>query len=275
VVTPGYFQVAGITLLEGRGFRENDDDAAPRVVVVNHEFVHRFLQDREALGMQIQLDINNAPPGWATIVGVTGDVKRFSEDTRIDPEVYESYLQRPVTSFSLMLRSDAEPNGLIPDLRRTVAALDAELPLLRVMSMDGVIQTQKVGNTMFTQLLATFALLALTLACIGIYGLISYSVGQRTHEMGIRVALGANTGDISRMVLRQGMKIGAIGSVAGLLLGLPLPKIFDSIFMGLIFSAPAVYPAVFVAIFVVAMLATLGPARRAGRVNPAAALRNE
>jgi ABC-type antimicrobial peptide transport system permease subunit len=174
-----------------------------------------------------------------------------------------------------MLRTNVDPNSLIPELRRTVAGLDPELPLLRVMSMDGVIDTQRNGDTLFTRLLAAFALLALTLACIGIYGLISYSVGQRTHEIGIRVALGANTSDISRMILSQGMKIAAFGSVLGLLLALPLPKLFDSIFMGIVFSAPGVYPVVLVAIFLVTMLATYAPARRASHVNPASALRNE
>jgi putative ABC transport system permease protein len=206
---------------------------------------------------------------------VVSDVKYFSEDTRVDPEVYEPFLQRPVRSLSLLLRTNVEPNSLIPELRSTVAGMDSELPLLRVMSMDGVIDQQKNGNTMFTWLLATFALLALVLASIGIYGLISYSVGQRTHEIGIRVALGANTSDISRMIVRQGVKLALFGSVIGLLLALPLPKLFNSIFMGILFSSPGVYPVVFITIFMVAMVATYAPARRATRVNPAAALRNE
>jgi putative ABC transport system permease protein len=275
VVTPSYFQTAGIPLLRGRSFTDHDSADAPRVLLVNQAFVHRFLQDRDPLGMQVQLDVNGAASSWAALVGVVNDVKSFSEDTRVDPEVYESFLQRPVTSMSLMLRTSVDPNGLIPGLRRVVAHLDPELPLLRVMSMDGVIDEQKTGDTLFTRLLATFAMLALTLACIGIYGLISYSVGQRTHEIGIRVALGANTADISRMILKQGIKIAAFGSAFGLLLALPLPKLFDSIFMGILFSSPAVYPVVFVSIFLVTMLASYGPARRASRVNPAAALRNE
>ncbi len=275
VVTPEYFDVAGISLLRGRTFAEMDDAGAPRVVVVNQEFVHRFLQDRDPLGTAVQLDISGAAPAWSEIVGVVSDVKSYSEDTRIDPEVYEAFSQRPVTSLSLMVRTGVEPNSLIPDLRQTVAELDAELPLLHVMSMDGVINAQRKGNSLFTGLLATFALLALLLASIGIYGLISYSVGQRTHEIGIRVALGADTANISRMVMRQGFKLAAIGSLLGLLLALPLPRVFNSIFMGILFSAPGVYPIVLVAIVAVAMLATYAPARRASRVNPAAALRNE
>jgi putative ABC transport system permease protein len=277
VVTPDYFPASGIALLRGCSLAENDDAAAPRVVMVNQEFVHRYFQDRDPVGTQVQLDVSAGSGGWAAIVGVVSDVKTFSEDTTIEPEVYESLVQRPVTSVSLMVRTTVEPNSLIPDLRRAIANLDPELPLLRVMSMDGVIDSQKSGNTLFTRLLATFAVLALTLACIGIYGLISYSVGQRTHEIGIRVALGADTAAISRMILRQGMRIAAIGSAVGLALALPLPKLFDSIFLGLplLFSSPPVYPAVAVVMFVVTVMATYGPARRAARVNPAAALRNE
>jgi predicted permease len=275
VVTPEYFAVTGIPLLRGRAFAETDDAAAPRVVLVNHEFVHRYLQDRDPLGMRVQLEIGGAASTWREIVGVVSDVKSFSEDTRIDPEVYEAFSQRPVTSLSLMVRTSVEPNSLIPDLRGLVAGLDPELPLLRVMSMDGVIGTQRNGNALFTGLLATFAALALLLASIGIYGLISYAVGQRTHEIGIRVALGADTADISRMILKQGFKLAAIGSLIGLLLALPLPKVFNSIFMGILFSAPGVYPVVLVVIVMVSMLATYAPARRASRVNPAAALRNE
>jgi len=281
VVTPEYFRTAGISLLRGRGFAESDDEASPRVVLVNQDFVHHYFQDRDPVGAQVQLDVSGGPAsalgGWASIVGVVSDVKTFSEDTRMDPQVYESLLQRPTGSLSLMIRTTVEPNSLIPDLRRAVANLDPELPLVRVMSMDGVIDQQKSGNTLFTRLLAAFALLALLLACIGIYGLISYSVGQRTHEMGIRVALGADTATISRMILKQGVRIAAIGSAVGLVLALPLPSLFDSMFVGIsfVFSAPPVYPAVAVVMFVVTVMATYGPARRAARVNPAAALRDE
>jgi predicted permease len=274
VVTPEYFQAAGVSLVRGRLLAQTDHAGAPRVILVNQEFVHRFLADRDPLGLQIQLDLNGEP-AWTSIVGMVSDVKTFSEDTRIDPQIYESFAQRPIASMSLMLRTSVDPNSLIPQLRAAIAALDPDLPLLRTMSMDGVLDVQKRGNTVFTRMLATFALLALTLACVGIYGLISYSVGQRTHEIGIRVALGADTSHIARMVVKQGMKIAALGSAAGLALALPLPRLFDSIFMGILFSSPAVYPTVFIAVSLVAILATVGPARRAARVNPATALRNE
>jgi putative ABC transport system permease protein len=174
-----------------------------------------------------------------------------------------------------MMRSNVEPDGVIPELRHVVADLDVELPLLRVMSMDGVIETQRNGNPLFTRMMATFAFLALMLAGVGIYGLIAYSVSQRTQEIGIRLALGAKESDISWMILREGLKIAAIGSGIGLVLALPLPKVFDSIFTGIPMGAPEVYPIVLAAMLLVAMIATLVPARRAVKVDPSAALRSE
>jgi predicted permease len=275
VVTPNYFNVAGIPLLRGRNFTSSDDASAPQVVLVNQQFVHRFFNDRDPLGKQIQLDIKDAAPSWAVIVGVVSDVKRYSEGTDIDPEVFEPFLQRPVTSFSLMLRSNVEPNSLAPALRHAVAQSDSDLPLLRVMSMERVIEAQRNGDPVFLRMMGTFAMLALILASIGIYGLVAYSVSQRTHEFGIRLALGAKGTDISGMILRESFKIAAIGSAIGLLAALPLPRLFDAMFGGIHFGAIAVYPAVVAAMLIVALFAACGPARRAMHVDPAAALRNE
>ena len=276
VVTPDYFQVAGVPVLSGRGFSDRDDASAPRVVLVNQEFVHKYFQDHDPVGKQIQLDIAGAPSQWSEIVGVVGNVKTYSEDPRNEPQVYEFFVQRPVASFSLMLRSTVDPSSLTPALRHAVAQLDSELPLLRVMSMDGVIETQRNGNPLFARLLATFAILALVLSAIGIYGLIAYSVGQRTHEIGIRVALGAKPSDISCMILRQGFKVAAIGLAIGFTMALPLPKVFDAIFQGLVhFSAPVIYPSVLAVMLMVVFCATLSPARRATRVDATTALRNE
>jgi putative ABC transport system permease protein len=277
VVTSDYFQVVGVSVLSGRAFSDRDDATAPRVVLVNQEFVHKYFQDHDPVGKQIQLDIAGAPSAWSEIVGVVGNVKSYSEDPRNEPQVYESYVQRPVASFSAMLRSTVDPASLTPALRHVVAQLDSELPLLRVMSMDGVIEAQRGGNPLFSRLLATYAILALILSAIGIYGLIACSVGQRTHEIGIRLALGAKPSDISRMILRQGVKVAAVGSAIGFTIALPLPRVFDSIFQGgpVHFGAPVIYPIVLAVMLMVVFCATLGPARRATRVDATTALRNE
>jgi predicted permease len=275
VVTPEYFSTIGLPILRGRGFTATDQADTPRVVVVSQEFVRMYFPGEDPLGKQVQLEIPGAPADWNEIIGVAADVKSYSEDPRIDPEVYEAFEQRPVASFSVMLRSTVEPNSMSSLLRSVVSQLDPELPLLRVMSMDGVIEAQRNGNPLFERLLAMFALLALILATIGIYGLIAYSVGHRTPEIGIRIAMGAKASDISRMILREGFKVAAIGSAIGFVMAIPLPKIFDSIFDGFLFGAPEVYPIVLAVMLLVALGATLGPALRATRVDPSLALRNE
>jgi putative ABC transport system permease protein len=275
VVTPDYFRTAGIALLRGRTFTEMDSPAAPRVVLVNQKFVDQYLPAQEALGKRIRLEVSGVTPDWSEIVGVVGNVKTYSESTRDDPEVYEPFLQRPVSSFSVIVRSTSNPNVLASALHDTVAQMDVDLPLAHVMSMPALIESQKGGNTLFVRMLGAFALLALTLAAIGIYGMIAYSVGQRTHEIGIRMALGAKSQDVLRMVLGEGMKMTAVGGVVGLALALPLPKLFEALFVGLHVSEPAVYLIVVVAIILVAVLATYVPARRAARVEPMSALRQE
>ena len=273
VVTPDFFRATGIPLLRGRTFTETDSGAAPRVALVNQEFVHRLLQDQEPLGKQIRLEVSGSTPEWSEIVGVVGNVKTYSEDTHDDPEVYEPFLQRPVPSFSLVVRASSDPNSLASALRKAVAQADAELPLNRVMSMSAVIDRQKGGNPFFVRVLGSFALMALILAAIGIYGLVAYSVGQRKHEIGIRMALGARSPDVLRMVLWEGTKMTAIGGAVGFIMALPLPKIFDAMFYGLHLREPALYLIVPMAILAVATLATYIPARRATRVDPMVALR--
>lgn len=275
VVTPDYFNATGISLLRGRTFTETDDANAPRVVLVNAEFVRRYFEHQDPLGKQIQLDEKGGAPKWSAIVGVVSNVKSYSEETRVDPEIYQSFFQRPLSSFSVLLRSKVQPKTLIPDLRHAVAQLDGELPLARVMSMETVIDHQRGGNSLFSRLLGTFALLALILAAIGIYGLIAYSVSQRAHEIGIRIALGAGKSDILWMILRGGLKMAVIGSAIGLMMALPLPRLFDAAFEGMHFGAPGLYLVVLAVILTVTTFAVYVPARRATHVDPNATLRDQ
>jgi len=275
VVTPEFFHTAGIPLLRGRIFTQTDDAAASHVVVVNQEFVHRHLHDQDPFAKRIRLDVPGAAPRWSEIIGVVANVKTYSEETRDDPKVYEPFLQRPISSFSLMLRTSADPNSLASALRNAVRRLDAELPLSQVMSMPAVIDREHGGDPIFLQVLGAFTFLALVLAAIGIYGLIAYSVGQRTHEIGIRIALGANGADVLRMILWEGSRMTLIGAAIGLAMALALPKIFEAMFYDLHVGEPRIYVIVAICIFSVALLATYIPARGATRVDPMTALRQE
>ena len=275
VVSVDYFRTAGIPVLKGRAFTEMDDATAPKVLVVSQEFVHRHLHDQEPLGKQIRLQVSGGTGEWSEIVGVAGDVRTYSEASRYDPEVYEPLLQRPLSSFLLMIRTTRDPSSVAPDLRDAVSQVDEELPLDRVMSMPAVIERQKRGDKLFVVLLGVFAAMALILAAIGIYALIAYSVGQRTREIGIRMALGAGRGHVLRIILWEGLKMTGIGAAIGLVPALPLPKIFESVFFDLHLREPRLYFFVPAVIFAVAMLATYVPAWRATRVDPMVALRYE
>jgi putative ABC transport system permease protein len=272
VASVDYFRAAGIPLLRGRSFTETDDAAAPRVVVVNQEFAHRYFKDKDPLGQRIRLDVGGVTPEWSQIVGVAGNVKTYSEEIPDDPEAYEPFLQRPSPSFSLMVRAGSAPDNLEVALRKAVAQVDVELPLVHVLSMSSVIAQQRGGDLVFLEMLGTFALLALILAAIGIYGLISYSVGQRTHEIAIRMALGAEPRAVRRMVLLEGIKMAGIGAVIGLGTALPLPKLFAAMLDGLRLGDSRVYVIGSVALVLVAMLAAYIPARRASSIDPMRAL---
>jgi len=272
VATVDYFRAAGIPLLRGRTFTESDKAGAPWVVVVNQEFVHRYFQDQDPLGKRIRVDVTGVPSEWSEIVGVVGNAKTFSTDPNDEPQVYEAYLQHPVPSFSLMVRASSDPDNLASALHKAVAQVDVELPLTHVMSMASVIERLRGGNYVFIETLGTFSLLALILAAIGIYGLISYSVGQRTHEIAIRMALGAEMWSVRRTVLWEGMKMAGIGAAIGLVMTLPLPKLFAAIFEGVKTGDPWVYVIVPIALVLVAMLASYIPARRASSIDPMRAL---
>jgi predicted permease len=275
VVSLEYFRTAEVPLLRGRLFAETDSTLSPRVVLVNQEFVRHFFANQEPLGKQISLNVGSASPEWCQIVGVVSNVKTFSEETHDDPEVYQSLMQRPLASFSLMLRTSSDPNALASALRSSVVQVDPELPLSNLMSMVTLIDRQKGGDEFFSKILGSFAFLALVLAAIGIYGLIAYSVGRRLHEIGIRMAVGAKGSDVLLMILKEGSRMTVIGTAIGLLLAIPLPKLFDSIFYGAHVSEPRLYLVVPVVIFLISSVAAYIPARRAAKVDPMVALRYE
>jgi putative ABC transport system permease protein len=275
VVTPDFFRTTGMTVLRGRSFSEQDGANATRVVMVNQKFAERYLPGEDPIGKQIRLEVTGAPSGWSQIVGVVNNVKRYSESETEDPNIYEPFLQRPRSQFSLIVRATGEPNSLITAIRGTVAGVDTELALDHLMSMSAVIDRQKGGDAFFSGALAIFAFLALVLAAIGIYGLIAYSVGQRTYEIGIRIAMGARGQDILKMIFREGMTMTAIGGAIGFVMSLPLPRVFESMFSDTHVHEPGLYFLVPIVILAVALLATYVPARWAARVDPMNALRQE
>jgi putative ABC transport system permease protein len=189
--------------------------------------------------------------------------------------VYESYRQRPISSFALMVRTSSDPESLAPELHKAVSRVDAELPLARVLSMSTILARQRGGTDFFLRMLGAFALLAIILAAIGIYGLISYSVGQRSHELAIRMALGASGREVRRTILNEGLRMSSMGALIGILASLPLPRIFLALLNGLHTNNPWIYTIVSLAMIMTCLLATYVPARRASRIDPMMALHSE
>ena len=277
VVTPDFFHTSGISVLSGRTFSEQDKATSPSVVIVNQKFVERYFNGNreDAMGKPIRLEVSGAQPGWSEIVGVVNNTKRYPETVAEDPGVYEAFQQRPVGYFSLMVRTAGDPDGLLSGLRGAVAQIDPELPLARVLSEQTVLERAMAGDSFFSRTLGSFAVLALMLAAIGIYGLLAYSVGQRTHEIGIRMAMGAKSEDVLRMIVREGMKMALIGAAIGFAISVPLPKIFGAMFVDLHANEPRLFVLVPALILAVAVIATYIPARRAARLDPVKALRQE
>jgi len=195
---------------------EQDTPIAPPVVIVNQEFVNRHFHVRIRSAKQIQLNVSSAAPQWSEIVGIVGNGKTYSEGVIDDPEVYEPFLQRPISSFSLMLRTGSDPTALASPLRQAIAQLDAESSACQRDEYARADRPSKGGNPFFVRVLASFAFLALMLAGVGIYGFNRLLVGQRRHEIAIRMALGAKRPDVLRMILRDGLRMTATGAAIGL-----------------------------------------------------------
>lgn len=274
VVGPDYFRTMQIPLMKGRVFSAHDNARAPIVAIVNQEFARRFFPIGGAIGKQIEAEDGNHKQ--AQIVGIVGNVNNYVGEIHPRPRIYECYLQIPVNAFSIMalvVRSRVAPAVLAPMLRRAVWSVDKDQPVGRIQTMQDLIADNVGGDKLMVGLIAIFAGLALLLAVVGVYGVIAYSVAQRTREIGIRVALGAQKDDVLGLVVRQGGVLTGIGCAIGILLALPLPHLFSGLFNGFAAQGPLVPIAVALVVAFISLLATYIPARRATKVDPTVALR--
>jgi putative ABC transport system permease protein len=277
VVSPGYEKTLGIRLLRGRGFTDMDRENAPRVALVNATVARRQFPGTDPVGKRFifgHLEANRAPE-WITIVGLVADTKMYGLANPARLEVYVPFRQRAAHEMVLLVKSGVEPSALVSAIRGVVVSIDKEQPIFGIATMQEVVNASVSTRRITLILLGLFSGLALVLASIGIYGVISYSVAQRAREIGIRMALGAQRGDVLRLVLAQGGKI----SLAGIAIGSAASAGLTWLMAKLLYSVSAVDPATFTAVAfvlaVVAMVASYIPARRALRVDPLVALRNE
>ncbi|MFN7996540.1 MAG: ABC transporter permease [Bryobacteraceae bacterium] len=277
VASPDYFRALGIPLVEGRFFNNGDSMKGHPVMIVNQAMARRCWPNGSAIGGRIAFDDHPKESDWMTVVGVVGDVKDKPESKEAENAFWWPLLQSPtrVNSMSLVLRGTSDPASLVNVLRNAVRQMDPTLAVADVRLMDQIADAS-ISMPRFALFLVTlFAGLALTLAAIGMYGVISYSVNQRTHEFGLRVALGAKPWDVERLVLRQGMKLALLGIAIGVAGALALGRILWSLLYNVGGADPLTFVSVSIAAFVIAALACYLPARRATSADPMAALRTE
>jgi putative ABC transport system permease protein len=268
-VNPGYFQAMQIPLRQGRLFTERDTEGTPRVLIVNETMARRYWPNQDPIGKRVG---TGAPKDWMPVVGVIGDVRHMSLKQEPDAEIYLPYAQNPQPSMNLVMRTSSDPLRLAPIVRRVVLELDPEQPVSHVASMEKAWSNSMARNRFSALLLGIFAAAALTLAVIGIYGVISFSVMHRRREIGIRMALGARSGDVLRMVVGQGALLALVGVGVGVVSALALTRIISSLLYGVKATDPRVFLGVSLLFVAIALLASYVPARRAARVDPMVAL---
>jgi predicted permease len=268
-----YFSTMGIPLLRGRDFTGQDNEGAPLAAIVNEAFARRYFDDEEALGKR--LSFRGAQGPWAEIVGVARDIKYRTLGETPRASVYVPLLQNHETGMALHVRTIGDPVSVAGAVRREVQALDQNLPVTNLQPMSAVLGSSLFAARMGAVLLAIFGLLALLLAAVGLYGVMSYTVARRTREIGIRMALGAQTGNVLRLVLKEGMVLVGGGVAAGLIAAAAVTRLLASFLYGVSPLDAATFAAIPLVLALAALLATYLPARRAAKVDPMIALRYE
>jgi putative ABC transport system permease protein len=274
-VTADYFRVMGTQLVRGRFLADSDDDQAPRVALIDETTASRFWPNEDPIGKRFKPGGRQSNAPWVTIVGVVGNVKIDGFDQPAQPRVYYSMLQNPSYAMAVYVRADRNPERLASALRQHVQAVDPDLPVFGERTMEDLVAASLARRRFAMQVVGLFAVVALLLAAIGIYGVMAYSVNQRTREIGIRLALGAKTGDIVRWVLKQGMVLTLTGVGVGLVGAVALTRFLRSLLFDVAPTDPITYLGLAVLLAAVALLACYIPARRATRVDPMVALRYE
>lgn len=270
IASPGYFDALGISRLEGRGFTTGDGPDAPPAAIVNRVFADRYL-DGEALGRRLLLDGGETP---FTVVGVVGDVRHWDLASPPRPEIYVPLAQVPRSTFSMAVRTAGSPEDLFPAIRTQVAALDPDQPV-RLSTLEASVARALYLPSLSATLMGSFALTALLLSSVGLAGILAVTVGRRRREIGLRMALGARSAQVVRLVLRQGMLAVLIGGAAGMAGALAVSRLLSSQLFGVDPYDPWTFAGVGLLLAVVALASAWVPARRAARVDPMVALQEE
>jgi ABC-type antimicrobial peptide transport system, permease component len=277
-VMGNYFGVMQIPIRAGRDFSAMDREGQPRVAIVNETFVRQLLRGQSPVGTRIDWARSNEPHEWMTIIGVAGDVKHSGLNQPVDPAVYAPFSQNDEKwrkFMTLVIRTRLAKGALVEDVKKQVWSLDNQIPVSSIQSMDDLLAVSVAQQRFNMLLLGSFAGLAVALAGVGIYGMVAYRVNQRTHEIGIYMALGAQHRDVLRLVMKDGVKLGLLGIVLGLAGAIALTRVMVSLLFEVKPTDPATLIGVALLLAAVAMLACYIPARRAVSIHPMTALRRE
>jgi putative ABC transport system permease protein len=271
-VMPNYFRTLGIPFIAGRDFIEQAASGDSGEAVINETTARLYFPNENPIGKRIAL--GGGPP-WLTIVGVVKDTRQRGLESEPGPDWYFPYSRRPIRHASLLLRTSGDRMSLASAVRNQISAIDKEQPVLAIKTLNEVIASTTATRRFNTLLLAVFAAVALILAATGIYSVISYSVTQRTREVGVRMALGAQPRNVVLLILKQGLTLTLIGVAAGILGAIAAARAMSGLLYGVTATDPATFAAISLLLAIVATLACYLPARRAARVEPLAALRHE
>jgi len=274
-VSPDYFRVLGTPLVRGRFLEPSDDLEAAKVVLIDETLVRRFFPNTDPIGRHLKPGPRESKAPWFTIAGVVGNIKTDGFDQPDQPHIYLPILQNPGYSMAVYVRTEGNPTGLTQAVRQQVQAVDPNLPLFGERTMDDLISASMAQRRFAMRVVTLFGVLALFLAGIGIYGVMAYSVTQRTREIGIRLALGASRASILSWLLRQGMRLTLIGVAVGLVGALALTRLLRGLLFGVAPTDIVTYGGLTLLLAAVALLACYIPARRATKVDPLTALRYE
>jgi putative ABC transport system permease protein len=271
-VSPEYFRLLGIPLMRGRLFNNQDSDTAPLVAVVNNAFARTYWPDGNAIGKRVKLGRNAT--AWTTVVGVTADARTEKLEDAGVPQVYRSLYQTQDKELAIFLRGQLDPSAIPDEVRHVVQSINPELPVFGAVTLTQVVSGSLTQRRFSMEMVLLFAFTALLLAGMGVYGTISYLVSERTHEIGIRLALGANRGKILQMILRQGLYLAMAGAALGLVGALIVSHLMAGLLYGVSPNDPLTFASVTMVLTLVALAACYIPARRATRVDPMVALRD-
>jgi putative ABC transport system permease protein len=274
-VTPDYFKTMKIPLIEGRFFNETDNERSLPVIIINESMARRHWKDESPIGKRIKQGFPQSDNPYRQIVGVVADVKQGALDSEQDTEVYLPFEQSPSSNMSHVVRTNLNPSQMAAAVRQEISAIDKDQPVVNVQTMNKLLSDTMANRRFSTLLLGIFAALALVLASVGVYGVISYSVTSRTHEVGIRRALGANKSDILRLVVGQAMALAMTGVAIGIAGAFALTRLMSSLLFQVSATDAITFLTVALLIAVVALVASFIPARRAAKVDPVIALRYE